>query len=775
MTQIVSSISGIEIWAPSAGSASMAITDKNGRDITKCVESSTVSAIASGYQVVSSTGSATYYSGGNQTGISGINGSAILAASSKTASYAANAGYANTCDTANVAMYDSNGRMLSSIGTSTVTLASPLGTIDVAGYDLEGTDSAALPGTAMQSGLYASQAVYYDDPYMGTVVFAPHKYKAALFFSSDSYEGITINTTGYRSPDDYENSATTSIPYGSNTAWVEWTASAVEAIGLWVSAVNNANLNIFSAIEGKDVVKLAHESAVIPWSALSGDGTSITGISGSAIGGGGVDSATVSAIASAYQVVSATATQLYAGTSYLTSVNEAPISASRAGNAANASMANSAYYDGTGRLISALPDSAAVSSIASSYAESAASGKQDSSGMSAYAYESSNSAKLDATAFSTVSSTFLTSQTVTALADDGTYITSINGSALSGVGGGGVITATGSGKVSGTGISSLNGSSIIAQSLWNDGRIMIGSGDPGMYLTGTHGTAYYKANEMIINRSGYGEQVKFNLGSAGSQVYGSAAGTRGAFIQMNNDYHSAFLGALSGKDGILELDGYSANSASMSAWDSTYNTVSSNSASWGAGVSESTVSSIASSYAESAVSSVSGNYAQSADVSATVDLVSTQSANWGGSALELSAGPGVKLEKSGSVLVASTDETVLWSGSAALTTAGQTIHLSEPCTNFDRIRIYGENWVGWTPTLWGEVSGSGPQFSLVCSYLGAAGDAVRFCQSMWTVSGTDYNISACKVFSLQGATASTSTPVNTWVRLVVGVNRTANN
>ena len=89
------------------------------------------------------------------------------------------------------------------------------------------------------------------------------------------------------------------------------------------------------------------------------------------------NSGDVSAIASAYQVVSSTATQLYAGTAYVTSVNAAPISAARAGNAANASMANSAYYDGTGRLISALPDSAAVSAIASSYAESAVSGKQD--------------------------------------------------------------------------------------------------------------------------------------------------------------------------------------------------------------------------------------------------------------------------------------------------------------------------------------------------------------------------------------------------------------
>jgi len=100
-------------------------------------------------------------------------------------------------------------------------------------------------------------------------------------------------------------------------------------------------------------------------------------ISAASAGFAPTNSADVSAIASAYQVVSATATQLYAGSSYVTSINDVPFSASRAGNAANASMANSAYYDGTGRFISALPDSATVSAIASAYAESAASGKQD--------------------------------------------------------------------------------------------------------------------------------------------------------------------------------------------------------------------------------------------------------------------------------------------------------------------------------------------------------------------------------------------------------------
>lgn len=230
-------------------------------------------------------------------------------------------------------------------------------------------------------------------------------------------------------------------------------------------------------------------------------------ISAASAGFAPTNSADVSAIASAYQVVSATATQLYAGTAYLTSVNDNPLSASRAGQAANASMANSAYYDGTGRLISALPDSATVSAIASSYAESAASSKQDT-------------------------------------------------------------------------------------------------------LTFGYNTA---------------DQI--------SSIDGSALG----------------------------------------------------------GMDEAAVSAIASAYAESAVSSVSSNYyttanesgyALSSDVSATVDLVGTQSANWGGSALALSAGPGVKLEKVGDTLVASTDETLLWSGS------GSAFTTTEPLTNFSEIKFH---------------------------------------------------------------------------------------
>lgn len=159
--------------------------------------------------------------------------------------------------------------------------------------------------------------------------------------------------------------------------------------------------------------------------------TSLSGlpISAASAGFAPTNSADVSAIASAYQVVSSTATQLHAGTAYLTSVNGAPLSASRAGQAANASLATSAYYDGTGRLISALPDSAAVSAIASSYAESAASGKQDEL---TFGYDANN------------------------------LISSIDGSALAGQGGGGLITSIESALDPWfrTGISGLNGSAL---------------------------------------------------------------------------------------------------------------------------------------------------------------------------------------------------------------------------------------------------------------------------------------------------------------------------
>ena len=275
-------------------------------------------------------------------------------------------------------------------------------------------------------------------------------------------------------------------------------------------------------------------------------------ISAASAGYAPTNSADVSAIASAYQVVSATATQLYAGTSYLTGVNSAPISAERAGNAANAALATSAWYDGTGRFISSLPDSAAVSSIASAYAESAASSKQDTL---SFAYNAAD------------------------------QISSINGSAL-----GGMDEAAVSGIASAYSESAASGK-----------------------LDASASSSFY----TTANESGFITGVDLS-------PYQTTADMSGYIpTSMSSDFQQA---------------------------------------------------------------SAMTSYALSSDVSATVDLVGTQSANWGGSALQLSAGPGVSLTKSGNTLIAGLDETVLWSGAGS--TTGSTINLSESLENFERYGIY---------------------------------------------------------------------------------------
>ena len=98
--------------------------------------------------------------------------------------------------------------------------------------------------------------------------------------------------------------------------------------------------------------------------------------------GGGVDAATVSAIASSYQVVSS----LGVDGSYTTSINNKYISSTNAFNAEYALRVitgtganDSAYISSLGGV-----DSATVSAIASSYVESSASGKLDSSASSSF-------------------------------------------------------------------------------------------------------------------------------------------------------------------------------------------------------------------------------------------------------------------------------------------------------------------------------------------------------------------------------------------------------
>ena len=69
------------------------------------------------------------------------------------------------------------------------------------------------------------------------------------------------------------------------------------------------------------------------------------------------------------------------------------------------------------------------------------------------------------------------------------------------------------------------------------------------------------------------------------------------------------------------------------------------------------------------------------------DTVCANSGVWGGSALPISAGKGIKFELVDNTLVASNDETVLWNGENL--TIGSTATLSETVKNFELFGIYG--------------------------------------------------------------------------------------
>jgi hypothetical protein len=94
-------------------------------------------------------------------------------------------------------------------------------------------------------------------------------------------------------------------------------------------------------------------------------------------------------------------------------------------------------------------------------------------------------------------------------------------------------------------------------------------------------------------------------------------------------------------------------------------------------------------FPQSASEAVDFVTATSGDINSTIDNVSSNSGAWGGSALPISAGPGIKFEMVDNTLVASTDETVLWEGTPTSTITS--IQLSEPWSGFKRVKLFGKS------------------------------------------------------------------------------------
>lgn len=394
----------------------------------------------------------------------------------------------------------------------------------------------------------------------------------------------------------------------------------------------------------------------------------------------------------------------------------------------------------------------AYNSALTAYIPASASGDYQPSGD--YAFNSAVSSKLDASA----SGNFVMNAAMTswipysALGYSGTAISGIGGSSLAGMGGGDY-----------TGIYPVN--------VDNDTREIAVDSMP--LVTDSSMTAYASAGSSVIG-------VNLDIMSAKQDTLAFAYNTANQISSINGS-------ALGGMDeaavsGIASAYAQSAASSKLdtSAFNSGdfYSTSNPSGFITGVDLTPYQPTSAMSGYIPTSLSSdfqqVTGmsSYALSSDVSATVDLVGTQSANWGGSALQLSAGPGVKLEKSGNVLVASTDETVLWSG-ACLTQGGAAATLSEAASNFDKIEIYAipnPNHDFESPQCF-TYKGSNTAGAYMCPFM-TVGLKGKFSYGRWTITdGTSFNLTD----AAQTDNYPTLNYDNSYggVVKVVGINRTA--
>lgn len=446
------------------------------------------------------------------------------------------------------------------------------------------------------------------------------------------------------------------------------------------------------------------------------------------------NSAEVSAIASGYQVVSALTTEdAGGGVRQVNSINGMELSAfnaywaTAAGRADYAGSSTIAYSDDNGRELTSLAQESSISSIASSYAGSAASSKADSSSLSSYALSADVSGTID-----TVSS------------NSASWAAGISFPYGFQSGSCSAVLTTGF-------FANTSRPSFIISSQDNVYprfivRSFTGTGAKGSYYlsdafeftTGTAGGANSGTKVLRIDPQQVSSKNFLLFGPSGTNTYG--------YLELRGADNSAYVNIGSG---TAEHVNY-VRPSSISSWWDTHDTVSANSASWGqGGVDSATVSAIASSYAESAASGkmdtsaidytrtgggtqiyasgtgsstnqfsakndsagaaiIAGENARIRlwDTAATANvyassiggwnavsnLVSAQSANWGASALQIAAGPGIKLTKSGSVLVVENDATVLYEAeSVTNNTAGQVFTMSDSVLNYRRIRITCEN------------------------------------------------------------------------------------
>ena len=121
------------------------------------------------------------------------------------------------------------------------------------------------------------------------------------------------------------------------------------------------------------------------------------------------------------------------------------------------------------------------------------------------------------------------------------------------------------------------------------------------------------------------------------------------------------------------------------------------------------------------------------------------------------------------------DETVLWSGSSALS-ANPTITLLESYYNFEYVRIYVKGYPSTQAILAGEADAQNSyNDNVVTTWMtvpcgGANGGALRLNQFAYSANENTFKVSMAKQFNLQGTAASTAACPSI-ITKIVGVNR----
>ena len=147
------------------------------------------------------------------------------------------------------------------------------------------------------------------------------------------------------------------------------------------------------------------------------------------------------------------------------------------------------------------------------------------------------------------------------------------------------------------------------------------------------------------------------------------------------------------------------------------------------------------------------------------NIVQTNSGSWGGSALPISAGPGIKVNLVDNTLVFSNDETVLFEGDALHNNATAT--LSEPFTNFEKIKVYGHTDDGTNYPWYTEL----PTFSGI-GFIGVATNNAGW--SKWfglSVPDTTHIVPYTGYVATWASTTTGYLSNNWGITRVIGINR----